>query len=429
MSLIQAGNTWKQLPTCRVVATSNQTGAYFNGTTNNGVGATFTYPSATPLVIDSVTLNINDLVLFVGQTLGYSNGVWQLVSLATPTSGAVLQRPGYYQTLEQIITGQFVMISAGSINSGQIYTLVEPYPSGLGVPLTSGANNINFDNPVSDSAAFTPTAVIFAGASGQLTGDATYFNWNDTTHTLVATNVTTAVLSATTSATTPSLSVTTSATIAALTVTGAAGVNSLTVTTTGYITTSLAVGTASTIYSGSLLSITGPQSNGIAITTYSGGAQSPLPDLFYRSSRGTSGSPTAVQNFDSLGAIYAAGYDSSAFGTSSTSATIQFNARANFTTGNHYTSIDFGVVPSGGTNFAYVLSVDNQDIIPLRANAAVATNATTGFMMLTSCAGNPSGTPSAAAVSAGACPIIINTTTPSLWIYISGTGWKTVSLG
>jgi len=114
MSTIEALNASKQLAVVRVVAATNQTGTYFNGSLNNGVGATFTYATGT-LTIDSVALNLNDFVLFSGQTAGYQNGIYQVTTLGSTGVAAVLTRRGDFQCREQIRGGQYVPVAAGTV--------------------------------------------------------------------------------------------------------------------------------------------------------------------------------------------------------------------------------------------------------------------------------------------------------------------------
>jgi hypothetical protein len=131
------------LAPARLVATGNQTGTYFNGANNSGVGATFTY-AAGALTIDSVAVALGDYILLAGQTLAYENGLYQVITLGTSAVGAVLQRRSDFQSIEQMITGAFVNIAAGTVNAGSIWTLVEPLAAAIGVPTVSGANNISF---------------------------------------------------------------------------------------------------------------------------------------------------------------------------------------------------------------------------------------------------------------------------------------------
>ncbi|MDP4145628.1 MAG: hypothetical protein Q8936_14270 [Bacillota bacterium] len=127
----------------RLVASSNQSGTYFNGALNNGVGATFTYATGA-LTIDSVAVLLNDMVLLAGQTSGYQNGIYQCTQQGATGVSAVLTRRGDFQCIEQIRAGGFVPVSAGTAFGGSVWTVVEPLPAGVGVPVTSGANNINF---------------------------------------------------------------------------------------------------------------------------------------------------------------------------------------------------------------------------------------------------------------------------------------------
>jgi hypothetical protein len=136
--------TYCFLAPVRVVSTANIAGTYFNGTTNNGVGSTYTVTATGQLTIDSVALNINDYVLLAGQTLGYENGIYQVTNNGTGGANPVLQRRTDFQNIEQMQLGAFTTIYAGTVNAGSIYSLIEPFPSAIGVPTVSGSNNINF---------------------------------------------------------------------------------------------------------------------------------------------------------------------------------------------------------------------------------------------------------------------------------------------
>jgi hypothetical protein len=134
-------NVYPGLTPARVVSVSNITGTtYFNGQTNNGVGATLTTGAST-LTIDSVVVNNNDRVLLMGQTLGYTNGIY--IANVGGTF-VVLTRSADFHSIEQMKEGQFISIAAGFVYAGAMFTLVEPFPAAIGVPLVSGANNIDF---------------------------------------------------------------------------------------------------------------------------------------------------------------------------------------------------------------------------------------------------------------------------------------------
>lgn len=143
MSTTEALNSFQQLASVRLVATSNQSGTYFNGTLNNGVGATFTYATGA-LTIDSVAVVLNDYILLQGQTAAYQNGVYQCTTAGATGVAAVLTRRGDFQSREQIQAGAYVNVSAGTVNAGSFFAVIEPLPAAIGVPTTSGANDINF---------------------------------------------------------------------------------------------------------------------------------------------------------------------------------------------------------------------------------------------------------------------------------------------
>jgi len=143
MSTTESLNASQQMAAVRVVAAGNQSGTYFNGPINNGVGATFTYATGA-LTIDSVVVNLGDFVLFAGQTAGYQNGIYQCITQGATGIAAVLQRRGDMQCREQIRGGHYVPVYAGTVYGGSVWTIVEPLPAAIGVPATVGANNINF---------------------------------------------------------------------------------------------------------------------------------------------------------------------------------------------------------------------------------------------------------------------------------------------
>jgi hypothetical protein len=140
-STTHAFNPFRALSPVRLVANANQTGTYFNGPTNSGNGATFTYASGV-LTIDSVVTNLNDYILLAGQTLAFQNGIYQIVVNGAVGVAAVLQRRGDQQSIEQFKLGQFVPVVAGTAFGGSMWMLIEPFPGGIGLPATTNANNI-----------------------------------------------------------------------------------------------------------------------------------------------------------------------------------------------------------------------------------------------------------------------------------------------
>ena len=125
----QQYNIYPILTPVRVVSTANIAGTYFNGQTNNGVGATLTI-AASSLTIDSVVCAVGDRVLLQTQTNTNEVGIYVVLSIG---STVVLQRAADQQSIEQFRAGMHVCAGAGSINAGNIYTIIEPLPAVLGV--------------------------------------------------------------------------------------------------------------------------------------------------------------------------------------------------------------------------------------------------------------------------------------------------------
>jgi len=84
------------------------------------------------------------------------------------------------------------------------------------------------------------------------------------------------------------------------------------------------------------------------------------------------------------------------------------------------TSLATGVVLASG---AAVKSAGN---FTLGEGTALATNATVGYVMITSCAGKPTGVP--VGFGAGNMPIQYDTTNNKLWVYAASGAWRGVSL-
>ena len=128
----QQYNQYPCFTPARVVASSNQSGTYFNGPVNNGVGATFTYATGA-LTIDSVAVVAGDSVVLVAQTNGNENGIYICTVTGATGVAAVLQRRADLQCIEQMLLGSYVSVSAGTVHAGATYTLVEPKPAHFGV--------------------------------------------------------------------------------------------------------------------------------------------------------------------------------------------------------------------------------------------------------------------------------------------------------
>lgn len=120
---------FNDLTPARLVSTGNVAGAYYNGPSNNGVGATLTV-SANSLTIDGVAVQYQDRVLLQNQTNALENGIY-IVSLVAST--VVLTRAFDQQNIEQLKGGQFVFVRNGVANAGSVWCLISPLPNVIGV--------------------------------------------------------------------------------------------------------------------------------------------------------------------------------------------------------------------------------------------------------------------------------------------------------
>lgn len=157
----------------RLASTSNIAGTYYNGPTNNGVGATLTV-AASSLTVDSVVAAVGDRILLQTQTNTYEQGIYIVLSIG---STVVLQRAEDMQSREQMKAGLYCSVGAGSINAGNFFSLVEPLPNVIGVDAIvfnadPSAGGVSFSGPASTANAlpvFSDTAGNIKAASGPVT--------------------------------------------------------------------------------------------------------------------------------------------------------------------------------------------------------------------------------------------------------------------
>ena len=165
MATFQQYNIYPVLTPVRVVSTSNVTGVYFNGQTNNGVGATLTI-SASSLTIDSVVCAVGDRVLLQSQTNTNEVGIYVVLSIGTTV---VLQRSADMQSIEQIRAGFHVSAGAGSVNEGNLYTIIEPLPAVFGINgLVFNADSASGAVTFSGGASTANALPVFADTAGNI---------------------------------------------------------------------------------------------------------------------------------------------------------------------------------------------------------------------------------------------------------------------
>jgi len=156
--------------------------------------------------------------------------------------------------------------------------------------------------------------------------------------------------------------------------------------------------------------------NAIAMYTYSTTTTNPANIFLAKSNSNTQGTQIAVATNNVLGAITADGSDGTNF---QDSAQIQFVVDGTVAAGKVPGDIIFktataavGTLTEAGRFTALQSFVLN--------NAAIATNATDGFIYLASGAGTPTGTPT---TFTGRIPLYIDTTNSQLWLFMGG-AWK-----
>lgn len=131
----------QQLTAVRLVKDTNLAGTYYNGTLNNGVGATFT-TNATTLTIDSVAVENGNRVMLVNQTNSFENGIYQVSNVNDPASNVVLTRTNDFQMFDQIRPGYYIPVSAGAVYSGATFSVVEPQVQQVGVTGVTIVNTV-----------------------------------------------------------------------------------------------------------------------------------------------------------------------------------------------------------------------------------------------------------------------------------------------
>jgi hypothetical protein len=157
----------------RLVASSNQSGTYYNGPLNNGVGATFTYATGA-LTIDSVTVNVGDRILFSAQTNQNENGIYVCQVAGQTGVSAVLQRSADQQCIEQLHTGFYVTVSAGTLNAGNAYVMIEPKPARLGIDNLIWASSVSAGSVSFSGGASTANAIaVFSDTAGNIKAQTT----------------------------------------------------------------------------------------------------------------------------------------------------------------------------------------------------------------------------------------------------------------
>jgi len=114
----------QQITSVDVCAQMNIAGSYFNGDSNDGVGAVLTSTGPT-IIIDGISLTIGMRVLLPAQTDNTQNGIYVY------NGSGIFTRAQDFQCAEQIKPGYFIFVSLGEIAKSFNY-VVNIGPSKVG---------------------------------------------------------------------------------------------------------------------------------------------------------------------------------------------------------------------------------------------------------------------------------------------------------
>jgi hypothetical protein len=153
----------------RAVLTTNFAGTYASGV--------LTQTTAAEVVIDGVTLVLNDRVLLTGQTDQTQNGVYTITTLGvTAGAQAVLTRADDFNQSAEFVNGMRIPVTQGTANAGTVWKLT------TADPITLDSSNLIF---VIDIAKFTE----IAEAKFTVVGDASTTVYPPFTHNFDTKNV------------------------------------------------------------------------------------------------------------------------------------------------------------------------------------------------------------------------------------------------
>lgn len=123
----------------RVATTVALSATYSNGV--SGVGATLTNSTTpAPLMIDGITLAVNDRVLVKNQLSTFQNGIYIVTATGSLSANWILTRSSDFNTSLNIIQYATLMVNQGTINAGLIYLETGNGPFVIGTtPITFAA--------------------------------------------------------------------------------------------------------------------------------------------------------------------------------------------------------------------------------------------------------------------------------------------------
>jgi len=143
-------------PSCRAGTTADLSATYDNG--SSGVGATLTASSNGAIVVDGVSLSVNDRVLVKNQTTASENGIYVVSTQGDGSTAFVLTRATPEDQPSELSGGAFVFVEEGTANADNGYVFTH-----TGAP--------TFGTTALDVAQFSGAGQIDSGAALSKTGN------------------------------------------------------------------------------------------------------------------------------------------------------------------------------------------------------------------------------------------------------------------
>src|SRR6056300_1516815 len=143
-------------PSTRAATTADLSATYSNGSL--GVGATLTAGSNGAIVIDGVSLSVDDRVLVKDQSTAAENGIYTVTTQGDGSTAFVLTRATPEDQPEELTGGSFIFVEEGTANGDNGYVFTH-----TGAP-TFGTTSL-------DVAQFSGAGQITAGAALSKTGN------------------------------------------------------------------------------------------------------------------------------------------------------------------------------------------------------------------------------------------------------------------
>ncbi len=180
----------------RVGTTANLTATYSNG--SSGVGATLTNSSTqAALVIDGITMVVNDRVMVKDQSTGAQNGLYKVTNIGSGSTNWVLTRTPDGDESTEVNGGSFFFVQEGTVNGDNGYVTTNDGNPTIGTDAItfeqfSGAGQVSAGSALSKSGNILD--VNTDGSSIEVSSDALRVKALGITNAMLAGSITTAKL-------------------------------------------------------------------------------------------------------------------------------------------------------------------------------------------------------------------------------------------